>query len=195
MRFTALAAILSIAFSLNTAVAQQQPTTRERAFGESEYKLGPEDVIEVFVWKEADLSVPSEVVRPDGKISLPLIGELQASGKTQAQLETEISQKLRQYVSEPVVNVIVKEIHSAKVSVLGEVKKPGVYAIKERATILDAIALAEGFTEYAKRGKVTIIRSTPNGDEKHINLNVDEIIKRSKGDPFYVQPYDKIYVQ
>ena len=194
MRFTSLAAIVLIALCVNTAAAQQN-STRERAFGESEYKLGPEDVIEVFVWKEADLSVPSEVVRPDGKISLPLIGEIQASGKTQAQLEAEVSQKLRQYVSEPVVNVIVKEIHSAKVSILGEVKKPGVYPIKERATILDAIALAEGFTEYAKRGKVTVIRSTANGDEKHINLDVDEIIKRSKGDPFYIQPYDKIYVQ
>ena len=96
---------------------------------------------------------------------------------------------------DPHVNILVTEYATQGVSVLGEVKKPGVYAIKERATILDAIALAEGFTEYAKRGKVTVIRSTPSGDEKHINLNVDEIIKRSKGDPFYVQPYDKIYVQ
>ena len=196
MRFKALVAIISLCVCLHTAEAQQN-TAKEHggAYGESEYKLGPEDVIEVFVWKEGDLSVPSEVVRPDGKISLPLIGEIQASGKTQAQLEGEISQKLKQFVSEPVVNVIVKEVHSAKVSVLGEVKKPGVYPIKERATILDAIALAEGFTEYAKRSKVTVIRSTAVGEEKHINLNVDELINRSKGDPFYVQPYDKIYVQ
>ena len=195
MRLKALAAIVSLSFCLQTAIGQQTPPRFRGAFGESDYKLGPEDVIEIFVWKEPDLSVPSEVVRPDGKISLPLIGELQASGRTQAQIEAEVTQKLRQFVSDPVVNVIVKEVHSAKVSVLGEVKKPGVYPIKERATILDAIASAEGFTEYAKRGKVTVIRTTANGEEKNINLNVDDLIKRSKGDPFYVQPYDKIYVQ
>lgn len=194
MRFTAAVAIVSIALCVHSATAQQS-TTRDRAFGDGEYKLGPEDVIEVFVWHESDLGVPSEVVRPDGKVSLPLIGEIQASGKTQAQLEAEVSQKLKQFVSDPQVTVIVKEVHSAKVSVLGEVKKPGVYPIKERATILDAIALAEGFTEYAKRARVTVIRSTASGDEKHINLNVDELIKGSKGEPFYVQPYDKIYVQ
>src|ERR1051326_5200663 len=195
MRLKALAAIVSLSFCLQTAIGQQTPPRFRGAFGESDYKLGPEDVIEIFVWKEPDLSVPSEVVRPDGKISLPLIGELQASGRTQAQIEAEVTQKLRQFVSDPVVNVIVKEVHSAKVSILGEVKKPGVYPIKERATILDAIASAEGFTEYAKRGKVTVIRTTANGEEKNINLNVDDLIKRSKGDPFYVQPYDKIYVQ
>ena len=194
MRFIAAVPILSIALCVNTATAQQN-SSRERGFGESDYKLGPEDVIEVFVWHENDLGVPSEVVRPDGKISLPLIGEIQASGKTQAQLETEVAQKLRQYVSEPQVTVIVKEVHSAKVSVLGEVRKPGVYQIKEKATILDAIALAEGFTEYAKRAHVILIRALANGDEKHIELNVDDLVKRSKGDPIYVQPYDKIYVQ
>ena len=195
MRFIAVAAIVSIALCVHSAAAQQSTSKDHGAFGDSEYKLGPEDVIEVFVWHENDLGVPSEVVRPDGKISLPLIGEIQASGKTQAQLEGEITQKLRQYVSEPQVTVIVKEIHSAKVSVLGEVKKPGVYQIKERATVLDAIALAEGLTEYANRSKVILIRTTGNGDEKHYNINLDDFIKRSKSDPIYVQPYDKIYVQ
>src|SRR5215467_9545359 len=103
MRFKALAVIVSFAFCLQTGVAQQNSPKDRGAFGDSDYKLGPEDVIEVFVWKEADLSVPSEVVRPDGKISLPLIGEIQASGKTQAQLETEVTQKLKQFVSNPVV--------------------------------------------------------------------------------------------
>jgi polysaccharide export outer membrane protein len=194
MRFIAAVAIVSIALCVHTAAAQQS-SSRERAFGDTEYRLGPEDVIEVFVWHENDLGVPSEVVRPDGKISLPLIGEIQASGKTQAQLESEVVQKLRQYVSEPQVTVIVKEVHSAKVSVLGEVRKPGVYPIKEKATVLDAIALAEGFTEYAKKTHVILIRVSANGDEKHIELNVDDLVKRSKGDPIYVQPYDKIYVQ
>jgi len=194
MRFKALGAMVSILLLFHTARAQQAPQKDHGAFGESEYRLGPEDVVQVFVWKEPDLST-TVVVRPDGKISLPLIGEMLASGKTAAQVETEVTVKLKKYVADPAVNVIVKEVHSAKVSVLGEVKKPGVYPIKERATILDAIALAEGFTEYAKRNKVTVIRSMGNGDEKHIDLNVDALIRKSKGDTFYVQPYDKIYVQ
>jgi polysaccharide export outer membrane protein len=156
--------------------------------------LGPEDVIEVFVWKEPDLSTTA-VVRPDGKVSLPLIGELHTSGKTAVELQKEISQKLAQYVAEPVVNVIVKEVNSAKVSVLGEVKTPGVYKIKDRATLLDAIALAGGFTEYAKRNKVTVIRPVTTGEQKLIKLNADDQIKRGESELFYIMPYDKIYVQ
>jgi polysaccharide export outer membrane protein len=109
MRFKALVAIIPLCVCLQTAVAQQNTAKEHGAFGESEYKLGPEDVIEVFVWKEADLSVPSEVVRPDGKISLPLIGEIQASGKTQAQLEGEISQKLKQLFPNPLSTSLLRK--------------------------------------------------------------------------------------
>jgi polysaccharide export outer membrane protein len=164
------------------------------AYGGTEFRLGPDDVIEVFVWKEPELST-TVVVRPDGKVSLPLIGELPTSGKTAVELQREIGDKLTQYVSDPVVNVMVKEVNSAKVSVLGEVKTPGIYKIKDRATVLDVIALAGGFTEYAKRNKVTIIRPALSGEQKRIMLNVDDQIKSSKGDLFYILPYDKIYVQ
>ena len=175
--------------------AQQVNTTDALlAYGGSEFRLGPDDVIEVFVWKEPELST-TVVVRPDGKVSLPLIGELPTSGKTAVELQREIGDKLTQYLSDPIVNVMVKEVNSAKVSVLGEVKTPGIYKIKDRATVLDAIALAGGFTEYAKRNKVTIIRPASSGEQKRIMLNVDDQIKSSKGDLFYILPYDKIYVQ
>ena len=135
------------------------------------------------------------VVRPDGRISLPLIGELQASSKTALELQDEVRFKLKKYISEPVVNVIVKEVNSAKVSVLGEVKTPGMYKIKDKATVLDAIALAGGFTEYAKRDKVIVIRSDASGGQKPFKVNVNDQIKGDRREPFYVLPYDKIYIQ
>jgi len=109
--------------------------------GGPDYRLGPEDVIDVFVWKEPDLST-SVVIRPDGKISLPLANELEASGKTANELQQEITERLRRYVTQPIVNVMVKQINSLKISVLGEVRKPDVYRIKNRVTVLDAIAMA-----------------------------------------------------
>jgi len=196
MKLTALSTIVFMSlFLAGAAVAQQASTTSDvPGYGGTEFRLGPDDVIEVFVWKEPELST-TVVVRPDGKVSLPLIGELPTSGKTAVDLQKEIAQRLTQYISEPVVNVMVKEVNSAKVSVLGEVKTPGIYKIKDRATVLDVIALAGGFTEYAKRNKVTIIRPASSGEQKRIMLNVDDQIKNSKGDLFYILPYDKIYVQ
>ena len=189
MRFTIVLAMMFLLISFGTPGKAQ-----DAAFGDSEFRLGPEDVIEVFVWKEPDLST-SVVVRPDGKVSLPLIGELPVNGKTATELQKEIGQKLKQYIADPMVNVIVKEVNSAKVSVLGEVKTPGIYKIKDRATVLDAVALAGGFTEYAKRSKVTVIRPGSSGEQKRIKVNVEDQIKGEKGELFYVLPYDKIYVQ
>jgi polysaccharide export outer membrane protein len=196
MKLTALFTIVFMSLLLAGAVNAQQVNSADplHAYGGSEFRLGPDDVIEVFVWKEPELST-TVVVRPDGKVSLPLIGELPTSGKTAVELQREIGDKLTQYVTDPIVNVMVKEVNSAKVSVLGEVKTPGIYKIKDRATVLDAIALAGGFTEYAKRNKVTIIRPASSGEQKRIMLNVDDQIKSSKGDLFYILPYDKIYVQ
>jgi polysaccharide export outer membrane protein len=195
MKLTGLFAFLFMTmFSAGAMSAQQsKPSNAVQPYGGSEFRLGPDDVIEVFVWKEAELST-TVVVRPDGKVSLPLIGELPTSGKTAVELQKEIAAKLSQYVTQPVVNVMVKEVNSAKVSVLGEVRTPGVYKIKDRATVLDAIALAGGFTEYAKRNKVTIIRPSATGEQR-IKLNVDEQIKEANSRLVYVLPYDKIYVQ
>jgi polysaccharide export outer membrane protein len=196
MRFTILFAIVAVSIGMATAEAQS-PTavnTASRGYGTSEFRLGPEDVIEVSVYQEKDLStiVP---VRPDGKISIPLIGEMPASGKTATELQKEIAQKYARFVAEPSVTVVVKEVNSPKVSVLGEVKNPGVYKIRDRATVLDAIALAGGLTEYAKKDKVTVIRVDAAGEQRHIRVNLDDQIKGRRTDPFYVQPYDKIYIQ
>jgi len=179
----------------NSSVFSQtvrKASDRPESFGESEYQMGPEDVIQVFVWKEVDLTTTA-VIRPDGKISLPLVGDIVASKKTSNQLQKEISEKLQAYVSMPVVNVIVKEINSPKVSVFGEVRKPDVYKIKQRTTVLDAIAVAGGLTEFARKNKVDVIRDTPKGAQR-FTLNLDSMLKGE--DPiFYLQPGDTIHVQ
>lgn len=162
-------------------------------FGESDYRLGPEDVIEVFVWKQPDLST-TVVIRPDGKISLPLVGELEATGKTSPQLQEEVTNRLLQYVADPRVNVVVKEINSPKISVLGQVRKPDRYHIKQRLTVLDAIALAGGFTDFAKRDKVIIIRNS-GPDKIRIQVNLKKVVQDEHGEVYYVEPLDTVYVQ
>ncbi len=122
-----------------------------------EYVLGPGDVIQVVVWRNEHLSktVP---IRPDGKISLPLVDDLQAAGATPSQLKEMIAKGLRHYIDNPMVTVIVSEVNNYKVSVLGEVKKPGVYLLKGRTTVLEAISMAEGFTEFATTNNILLMK-------------------------------------
>jgi len=197
MRFTTLFAITVLAFGLIvTAQTQQAPatSTAPRPYGDLEFRLGPEDVIEVSVYQDKELST-TVPVRPDGKISVPLVGEIPASGKTATELQKEITHRYAQFISEPAVTIVVKEVNSPKVSVLGEVKNPGMYKIKDRATVLDAIAMAGGMTEYAKKDKVMIIRVDSSGELNYIKINIDDQIKGKRTGPLYVQPYDKIYIQ
>jgi polysaccharide export outer membrane protein len=167
--------------------------TQAAALVASDYRLGPEDVIDVFVWKEPDLST-TVVVRPDGKISLPLANEIETSGKTAAELQQEIVDRLRKYVTQPVVSVMVKQINSMKISVLGEVRKPDVYRIKNRVTVLDAIAMAGGFTDLARPARVIVLRNTATGLQK-IRINVKQVVTGNDQAPIYLQPMDTVYVE
>jgi polysaccharide export outer membrane protein len=184
---------MSILIGLFALFLQKPPPVANAAvFGQAEYRLGPEDVISIFVWKQPDLST-TVVIRPDRKISLPLLGEVDAAGKTASQLQTEIAAQLKQFVVEPRVNVIVKEINSPVISVLGQVRKPDRYHIRQRVTALEAIAMAGGFTDFAKRDKITIIRMS--GDEK-IRIQVDlKKVVNGNGEVYYLEPSDTSYVQ
>lgn len=181
------------AAQLKKEAAQSKKTASSPAAGESEYRLGPADVLEVFVWKEQELStmVP---VRPDGNISLPLVGELRASGKTPSQLRDEITERLRQYVTNPVVNVVVKEVNSSRIAVLGQVRRPDSYKISHRVSIIEAIAMAGGFTEYAKRSRIIVIRNGSSGSHS-FKLDFMRLIKNNSGETFYLQPSDTVYVE
>jgi polysaccharide export outer membrane protein len=160
---------------------------------ESEYRMGTEDVIEVFVWKEPELST-TVTIRPDGRISLPLASELEASGKTAAELQAEITVRLSKYVVQPLVNVMVKQVNSLKISVLGEVRRPDVYRIKNRVTVLDAIAMAGGFTDLARPNKVIVLRNTATGPQR-IRVNIKQLVDDDRIAPFFLRTLDTVYVQ
>lgn len=128
----------------------------------SEFLIGPEDVLVVTVWRNQELS-KEVIVRPDGKISLPLIGDIVAAGLTAQDLSKQISDKLAEFMSTPTVSVQVKEINSYHVFVVGEVAKPGKFVLKSFASVLQGISYAGGFTTFASRNNVHVLRMVKNG--------------------------------
>lgn len=146
-----------------------------------EYIIGPDDVLMVNVWKEPDLS-RSVLVRPDGKITLPLLKDIDASGNTPGQLQARIEKALADFVSKPAVTVIVQEAKSHKFNILGSVQKPGSYLITGPMTVLDAIALAGGLREWAKTGDIYILRETSPGNREKIPFHYKKVVKGESGD-------------
>jgi polysaccharide biosynthesis/export protein len=177
----------------NAAPASQQTGASEKAHDEK-YVIGNDDVLSISVWKEPDLTkaVP---VRSDGKISLPLVGELQATGKTPLQLEGDITGKLKNFITAPEVNVIVQQVNSRKFNVLGEVSKPGSFPLTASTTIMDAIAIAGGFRDFAKKTGVYVLRKGANGSESRLNFNYKSFIKGKNSDQnIRIEPNDTIIV-
>lgn len=180
-----------IAAALAVPAPAEEPAERNGSRPEVEYTLGPEDVLEVFVWKEPELST-TVTVRPDGRITLPLAGELDAAGKTPRQLQAEVTERLEEYLEMPVVTVSVQAINSRQISVLGEVRRPGRYRLAQRTTVLDAIALGGGFTEFADRGDVVVLRNGKNG-VRRIPVDAKRALNAG-GEPLYLEPGDTVYV-
>jgi polysaccharide export outer membrane protein len=155
--------------------AQPAPATAKHPFeifpldNSENYVFGRGDVLEVFVWNNKELS-RQVMVRPDGKISLPLVQDLHAEGLTAIQLRDQITWRLQQYVKNPTVTVIVREINSYKINILGKVNRPGLYQINTRTTLMEAISLAGGFTEWAKRKKITVITNR-GGKKTKLRIN------------------------
>ena len=149
------------------------------------FLLGPEDVLEITVWGNKDLTRTTPI-RPDGLISMPIIGDVRAAGLTADALAQRIAERLRAVAMNPTVSVAVTELNSYSVYVLGEVAKPGKYQFKSYVTVLQAISTAGGFTDYAKRNKLQVMRSMENGDNKrqevHIPIRYDDLIS-GRGEP------------
>jgi polysaccharide biosynthesis/export protein len=145
----------------------------------SEFVIGPEDLLQVSVWKNESLSRQLPV-RPDGKISLPLLHDVQAAGLTPMQLRDKIAAALAEFMPNPEVSVTVLEVRSYRVSVLGEVQKPGVLQLKADTTVLEAIALAGGFRDFASPGKITILRKDTKGATQKIPFNYNRVVKDNR---------------
>jgi polysaccharide export outer membrane protein len=179
---------LSLAAQDSTSAVQGCPAA---------YLIGPEDVLDISVWKNTDISrtVP---VRPDGKISLPLLNDVQAAGLSPMQLRETLTKALSAFIPEPAVSVLVREVHSFKVTVIGQVKTPGRYELKDRATVLDVLALAGGPTDYAVRNRIVVMRQD-QASSVQIPFPYDRMMtkpgsKADGPDNFCVKPGDVILV-
>jgi polysaccharide biosynthesis/export protein len=147
---------------------------------ERPFRIGREDVLDIAVWRDPDLSrvLP---VRPDGFITMPMAGEVMAAGKTPAELEAELKSKLSAFVQEPRVNVIVREVNSSRVFVTGEVTHPGVYPLRGRISLLQVIAQAGGFTDFADSDEIVVIRSGDKDKNEHIPVRYSDLLKAADG--------------
>jgi len=178
------------AFGLTAGCAHE--TTPPPQMPTAEYRIGKEDVVAVEVWKDPTLSA-KEPVRPDGKISLPMVGEIVAEGRTAKELQKEITTKLEPMVNQPVVSVQVSEVNAAKFFVLGEVAHAGAYPVRGTMNVLQALALAGGPTEYANRGGIVVIRHGNDGKEARYNVNYREVVS-GKAQAIQLIPGDTVFV-
>jgi len=191
-----LVSVLMLAMSIAAVrPAVGQPAALVEA--DAQYLIGPEDVLDIAVWSNADVSrtVP---VRPDGMISLPLLNDVHAAGLSPMQLRGMLTTALEKYMPAPMVSVIVREVHSFKVSVIGEVKTPGRYELRSRTTVLDVLAMAGGLSQYASRGRITILRRDGNA-VREVPYDFEKITAKAgpraaAQENFCVQPGDIIVV-
>jgi polysaccharide export outer membrane protein len=166
---------------------------------QNDFLLGPEDVLDIVVWKNDDLTQKGVVVTPDGKISMPLIGEVTAAGLTSNQLASQIASRLKEFKERITVTVSVKEVNSYYVYVLGEVGKPGKYQLKSHATVLQALAVANGFTIFAAKNGIQVIRNvhTEDGTLREIRIPArydDLIYGRGEIRNFFLKTGDVVVV-
>jgi polysaccharide export outer membrane protein len=185
-----IAGVLLAATACASSGASQKPEPRPDA---GEYRIGREDVIEVVVWHEPELTrvVP---VRPDGKISLPLAGEMEAAGKTPAELQQGLTKKLGPFIHDASVAVLVREINGPRVYVLGEVTRPGGFPLRGPMTVVQAIALAGGRTEFAN-GAVSWLREQQDGKTERVKLSFDELVTGEAEGALWLRGGDVLYVR
>jgi polysaccharide export outer membrane protein len=158
------------------------------------YVIGPEDVLSIIVWREKDMSA-DVVVRPDGKISLPLLNDVQAAGYTPEQLAEIVEKAAAKFVTDSDATVIVKAINSRKVFVLGEVGKPGTVPLTSEMNVLQLIASVGGFLEYANKDNVTILR-TEGGRERRFRFNYNEVVEgKNLQQNIMLQPGDTVLIK
>jgi polysaccharide export outer membrane protein len=171
--------VLFIVFCLTGAVQAAESEPAEVMALETgwsgPFRLGAGDVLNVFIWKHKELST-IVTVRPDGKISYPLIGEIEAKGLTLGEIEERINKQLKQHIQDPQVTVILEATHSFRIFVLGEVMQPGVFDLKGPVTVIQALAMARGLTTFASRNKIFIVNPA-RGGEQRIPFNYSKFVQ------------------
>jgi polysaccharide export outer membrane protein len=175
----------------SAAPARPATAASVRAWTDQEYKLGTGDKLRVEVYGEAQLS-QSLQVRPDGKITLPLVGDMPAAGRTSLELRDAVATSLKEYVTNPVVTVIVQEVTAPQVYVIGEVASPGAQVMRGPLTVLQVLAQAGGIGEFADADDIRVLRQTANGTET-LRFNYKDAIRGRIG-PMQLQPGDTIVV-
>lgn len=168
-----------------------QPASNGAVHGN--YRIGSDDVLDIVVWNNPDLSrvVP---VRPDGMISLPLLNDVQAAGLTTMEVRDILASRLTEFMATPEVSVIVKEVRSSKVTVIGQVRTPGRYDIKGRSTVMDILALAGPFTNFAALSRIFVLRGT-GVDAQRLSFDYNEAVsRRGRQENFALEPGDIIVV-
>lgn len=191
LRFAVLIVLMVVAIGPACQMRVPEPTTAQE---QAEYLIGPEDALNIVVWNNAALSSVVQV-RPDGMISLPLVNDVQAEGLTPMELRDILKKKLAEYLPSPEVSVIVNEVRSFNVTVIGEVSKAGRLNLKSRATVLEALALAGGFTQFASKSRIVILRHEGN-TVKRIPFNYNKAIADGgEREDFYLKPGDIVLVQ
>jgi polysaccharide export outer membrane protein len=192
---TALAAFVSFAplLSANGAAkdADKKKAPQAPAAINDEYRVGPGDKLRIEVYKDPQLS-QSVQVRPDGKITLPLVGDMEATGRTPIELRDTIAKSLKDYINNPTVTVIVVEALASQIFVMGEVTHPGTMQLHGPTTILQALAMAGGFKEFANTKDVKVLRPNGSGIET-IKFNYKDVIN-GDAKPFYLRSGDTVIV-
>jgi polysaccharide export outer membrane protein len=192
---TALAAFVSFAplLSANGAAkdADKKKAPQAPAATDDEYRVGPGDKLRIEVYKDPQLS-QSVQVRPDGKITLPLVGDMEATGRTPIELRDTIAKSLKDYINNPTVTVIVVEALASQIFVMGEVTHPGTMQLHGPTTILQALAMAGGFKEFANTKDVKVLRPNGSGIET-IKFNYKDVIN-GDAKPFYLRSGDTVIV-
>jgi len=178
-----------------SALTQEHLVEKSSLIVTTDYIIGPEDVLDITVWKNADLSKTVQV-RPDGRISMPLVGDVSAVGRTTGQLTEELATRLRAYMENPTISIVVSQVNSYTIYVLGEVVKPGRYPLKSKTTLLQAITLASGFTPVAARNKIVVFRFGKDGEAMiKIKASYDDIVLRDGSNQnIELKPGDQIVV-
>lgn len=180
--------------SKSNDATQTQSTKQAAAAQDENYVIGVDDVLGINVWKEPEVS-RSVPVRSDGKISLPLVGEVAAAGRTPRELKAELSEKLKNYISEPEVTVIVQEMKSRKFNILGMVSRPGSYPLTSSLTVLDGLALAGGFRDFAKKKSIYVLRKKADGTQERLPFNYKDVIEGKHSEQnVKLQPGDTVVI-